>query len=286
MTLLVVGNGQAVVYIGAVGRKFERVLVLGDRLLSVARAGVVVGEGEVSRSARRALLENRWQEIVWIAELRHAEIFAVAGAVVIPDIAGQSLRAINGLGKAPTDGIVTKRGQKVVVDVRRELGEVEADESVVGFVPHGRMRLSTCLHNRVRELSAAVRDNVVGGQLIVGTPPIRCVLDELLRLARQQQLEVTLGADCVEATIGEVGQDAKFVLLVADGTVSIGCGKQCRAALRRWHFLCELLHLQGQFGEGTTTALQVIEGAHVAVEIWQRGLLHHHIESPARFLVG
>ena len=43
--MLVVGNGQAVVYIGADGRKFERVLVLGDRLLSVARAGVVVGEG-------------------------------------------------------------------------------------------------------------------------------------------------------------------------------------------------------------------------------------------------
>src|ERR1700728_880873 len=116
VVLLVVGNGQAVVYVGAVGRKFERVLVLCDRLLSVARAGVVVGEGEVSRRARRTLLENRRQEIVWTAELRHAEIFAVARAVVIPGVAGQSLRAINGLGKAATDVCCTQRGLKGVID--------------------------------------------------------------------------------------------------------------------------------------------------------------------------
>src|SRR5580658_2340188 len=56
VALFVVRNGQAVIHIGTVGRKFERVLVLGDRLLGVTRADIVVGEGHVSGGARRTLL--------------------------------------------------------------------------------------------------------------------------------------------------------------------------------------------------------------------------------------
>ena len=99
VALLVVGNGQAVIHVGTVGRKFERVFVLGDRVLGVTRADVVVGEGHVSGSARRTLLKNRRQIILRIAELRHAEIFAIPRAVVIPRISGKLLRAIDGLGE-------------------------------------------------------------------------------------------------------------------------------------------------------------------------------------------
>ena len=59
----------------------------------------------------------------------------------------------------------------------------------------------------------------------------------------------------------KTGQDAQFVLLVADGTVSIGGGKQRRAALRRWTRIARTAPSASQFGEGTTTALQIDEGA-------------------------
>src|SRR5882762_11110533 len=151
VALLVVGDGQAVVHVGAAGRKFERVLVLGDCMLGVTCSGVIVGEGQVSGSTRRAFLKDRRQKIVGIAKLRHAEIFAVPRAVVIPGVASELLRAIDRLGKSHTDRIVAQCGEERVADVRRGLGKVESDERIVGLRPYSRARLSARLHDRVRE---------------------------------------------------------------------------------------------------------------------------------------
>jgi len=55
--------------------------------------------------------------------------------------------------------------------------------------------------------------------------------------------------------------------------------------LRRRNCSCKLLHLRSKVGEATATALQVNEGTHIAVETWQRGLLHDRIKPPVRFLI-
>ncbi len=179
IALLVVGDGETVIHIRPVGREFERVIVVGDGVLRVAGAGIVVGQGQVSGGARRTLLENGGQEIFRVAQFCSPKVFAITRAIVEPGIARELLGAIDWPGETHADGVVAEGGEERVVHVRRRLGEIEPHERVVGFVPDGRARLAASLHDGVGQRRAAVRDHIVRGLLTRTTSarPMRCAPD-------------------------------------------------------------------------------------------------------------
>ena len=80
VALLVVSNGQLVVYVRKVGRQFESVLVLGDRVPGVARTGIVIGESTGIRKRSPDSLQelqegNRQDCRVWTSQdIRHSAI--------------------------------------------------------------------------------------------------------------------------------------------------------------------------------------------------------------------
>jgi len=121
-----------------------------------------------------------------MAKFGDAQVFAVARAVIEPEVAGELLIAIDGLGEAGADGLVAQGGEEGVVYVGRGLGKVESDQRVVGVVPHGIASLAASLDDGVGQRRAAVGNDIVGGLLRVRLGPVGGNADNLFRLARQE----------------------------------------------------------------------------------------------------
>ncbi len=128
---LVVGDRETVIDIGAVGRKVERVVVVGDGVLGVAGSGVVVGQSYVFGGRRRTLLQDGGQKVLGIALFGCAQVFPVARAVVEPGVAGELLRAVDWFRKALGNHVIAKGAEESIVCVRGGLGIVQSNERVV-----------------------------------------------------------------------------------------------------------------------------------------------------------
>src|SRR6266851_3973766 len=96
--LLVIGDSQAVLYLGSPRRELERVQVVGDGAGGVAAVEVIVRNSQVSRSASGALLQRRGKKVLRVPLFARAGVLAVARAIVEPDVACKLLSPVNGLG--------------------------------------------------------------------------------------------------------------------------------------------------------------------------------------------
>src|SRR5580658_10633824 len=142
-------------------------IVVGDGMLGVARARIVVGENQVSGSARWTLLENGRKEVFRVAKFGGPEIIAVARTIIEPGAAGELLGTIDWLGETRADGVVAEGGEERFVHIGSGLRKIKSDERVVSPVPDGGARLAASLHHRVRQLRAAVSDHVIRGRLTI-----------------------------------------------------------------------------------------------------------------------
>ncbi len=163
ISLFEVHDSKLVVNVGAIGREFNRVLVIRNCAFRVTGVRVVITQRRIAGRRCGALLEDRGEKIVSLPKLRCSEVMAISRSVVEPRFASQLLRPVYRLCQSRANSVVTQRRDERVIDFWRGFDEVEANESCVGLVPDWQTSLATRLNRGMSESRSAMSYRVVCG---------------------------------------------------------------------------------------------------------------------------
>src|ERR1700690_1618897 len=148
--LFVVCQSQAIVDGGSTGRQLQRVLVIGNGASSVSAVEVIVRDSKVARDAGGAFFENCGTAALRVAVPGDTGIFARAGAVVKPDVAGKLLASVNRLWLAISDGVISESSKERGIHFRCSFRKIESEKGVVRARPDGRALTATQRNQRMR----------------------------------------------------------------------------------------------------------------------------------------
>src|SRR5450432_3241 len=129
--LFVVCESQAIVDGGSTGLQLQRVLVIGNGASGVSTLEVIVRDSQVAGDAGWTLFQYCGEEVLRVTLPGHTGIFAIARAIVKPDVAGKLLASVNRLCQTISDGVISESSQERAIHFRRCFRKVESEESVV-----------------------------------------------------------------------------------------------------------------------------------------------------------
>src|SRR5262249_57216763 len=123
--ILEIGERELVVNANLSGCKFENIFVLVDGFAYVGLIEIKISERHVAINGSRAVFEFGRQEILRRALFGVAQIFAIARAVVEPNIAGELLIAIELFSNPVADCFIAKRRKESCIDLWLIFREVQ-----------------------------------------------------------------------------------------------------------------------------------------------------------------